>query len=172
MNMYTKLFESQAQLIKALAHPRRLEIIHLIGFQELVVSDIFRMLDLPQANISQHLKILLEESVLKNRKQGRQVFYSLADQRFLEISQLLRNIMIDQSKGGSWSLWLEQNPDLLIPTYLDPVCGMQVSVFSAGDSCHIDDQVYFFCASGCKRLFLENMSVDSKANSNSAGKDN
>ncbi|MCC6710776.1 MAG: helix-turn-helix domain-containing protein, partial [Candidatus Pacebacteria bacterium] len=47
--MYSEVFELHAQLLKALAHPKRLEIIHLIRDQELSVSDIHQMLDLPQA---------------------------------------------------------------------------------------------------------------------------
>ena len=56
--MYSQIFELHAHLLKAIAHPRRLEIIHLLRDQELPVGDIHTMLDLPQANISQHLMVL------------------------------------------------------------------------------------------------------------------
>jgi DNA-binding transcriptional ArsR family regulator len=54
--MSLQTLQKQATILKALSHPRRLEIIHLIRDQELPVQDIHQMLDLPQANVSQHLK--------------------------------------------------------------------------------------------------------------------
>ena len=61
--MYEEVFKLHAQLLKSIAHPRRLEIIHLLRDQSLLVSQIVEMLDLPQANISQHLQILRNAEV-------------------------------------------------------------------------------------------------------------
>ena len=57
-NMYSELFRLQANLLKVLAQPKRLEIIHLLRDQRLNVTEIYSMLDLPQANVSQHLLAL------------------------------------------------------------------------------------------------------------------
>jgi ArsR family transcriptional regulator len=67
--MYAQLFELHANLLKALSHPRRLEIIHLLRDQELPVTDIYTMLDLPQANISQHLMVLRDAQVVHARRE-------------------------------------------------------------------------------------------------------
>ena len=56
--MYLEPFVQQAELLQALAHPKRLEILNLIAQKSLTVTQIYSMLDLPQANISQHLIVL------------------------------------------------------------------------------------------------------------------
>ena len=86
--MYTQIFELQADLLQSLAHPRRLEIIQLLRDQELPVSDILTMLDLPQANISQHLMILRDVKVVKTRREGKQVYYSLNNEKILQANGL------------------------------------------------------------------------------------
>ena len=63
--MIQAFFQSYADTVKALAHPRRLEIIHLLRDQTLTVTQLYRMLDLPQANISQHLQVVSLSVVLK-----------------------------------------------------------------------------------------------------------
>ncbi len=152
--MYSEVFAFHAQLLKALAHPKRLEIIHLIRDQELSVSDIHQMLDLPQANISQHLMLLRDTGIVKTRRDGKQIFYSLADKKFIQASDLMREITIQQlvESGQSTQEAMMKINDL-VPLVHDPVCQMRVSPKTAGFSCDHDHQTYYFCASGCMKLF-------------------
>ena len=76
--MYSELFRLQAKLLKVLAQPKRLEIIHLLRDQRLNVSEIYSMLDLPQANVSQHLMVLREASIVTAEREGKAIYYSLA----------------------------------------------------------------------------------------------
>lgn len=41
-------------------------------------------------------------------------------------------------------------------TLKDPVCGMDISPESAADKAEYQGQVYFFCSSGCKKVFDAN----------------
>ncbi|MFZ5438020.1 MAG: metalloregulator ArsR/SmtB family transcription factor [Patescibacteria group bacterium] len=154
--MYSEVFALHAQLLKALAHPKRLEIIHLIRDQELSVSDIHQMLDLPQANISQHLMLLRDTGIVKTRRDGKQVFYSLADKKFIQASDLMREITIQQlvESGQSTKEAMMKINDL-VPLVHDPVCRMRISPKTAGFSCDHDHQTYYFCASGCMKLFQQ-----------------
>lgn len=88
--MYIQDIELQSQLLKALAHPRRLQIIHLLRSQELCVSDIRTRLDLPQANVSQHLIILRKAGILTTKREGKQIVYKLAKSKMAELSDMLR----------------------------------------------------------------------------------
>ncbi|MBA3648598.1 MAG: helix-turn-helix transcriptional regulator [Chitinophagales bacterium] len=64
--------------IKALAHPLRLEIIGFIEkFGEINVNKIYRSLKLEQSITSQHLKILRSAELVKTRREGKKIFYSL-----------------------------------------------------------------------------------------------
>ena len=75
--MYHIIFRLHTQLLKALANEKRLEIIHLLRDQELTVSEIQTMLDLEQANLSQHLMVLRKLEVVTTRKDGKEIYYKL-----------------------------------------------------------------------------------------------
>lgn len=153
--MYSKLFDLHANLLKALAHPRRLEIINLLRDGELAVSDIHTMLDLPQANISQHLMILRDAQVVVPRRDGKQIYYSLQDPKFIQASDLLREILIDQHTEVDFSSELKLKMKELVPLVHDPVCKMRVSPKTAGFSHDHEGKTYYFCASGCRKKFEE-----------------
>lgn len=150
--MYTELFELHAELLKALAHPRRLEIVQLLRDQELPVTDIHTMLDLPQANISQHLMVMREAGIVNVRRDGKQMYYSLVSPHISEASDLLRTVLIDQHSDMADVSALSMKD--LLPLTRDPVCQMRVSPKTASFSCKHDHQTYYFCASGCHKTFL------------------
>lgn len=154
--MYSEMFELQAQLLKALAHSRRLEIIQLLRGQSLSVSEIYEMLDLPQANISQHLMILRDAGVVKTKREGKQIIYQIADLRILEASDALREVLIDQNKHTNLAQALSFNMKDMVPVVHDPVCQMRVSPKTAGGIVEYQGHHYYFCASGCSKKFMEN----------------
>lgn len=154
--MYSELFELHANLLKALAHPRRLEIIHLLRDQSLCVSEIYEMLDLPQANISQHLMILRDVGVVVTARDGKQIIYKLANPRIIQASDLLREVLIDQHQGSEIAKQLTLSMKELVPLMHDPVCQMRVSPKTAGFKSEHNQQTYYFCASGCLKKFEQN----------------
>lgn len=151
--MYSQMFDLHADLLKALAHSRRLEIIHLLRDQELPVSDIHTMLDLPQANISQHLMILRDSGIVDTRREGKQVFYKLSNKNIIKASDLLRKVLIEQHKDSKLADEFTLKMQELVPVVQDPVCHMRVSPKTA--SFHVSHQgkQYYFCASGCVSKF-------------------
>lgn len=151
--MYSEIFELHAELLKALAHPRRLEIVQLLRDQELSVTDIYEMLDLPQANISQHLMVLRDAGVVTTQRDGKQIIYSLAHPKIIEASDALRDVLIDQYKGSEFKEVLVLKMKDLVPLVHDPVCQMRVSPKTASDSAEYQGQRYYFCASGCSKKF-------------------
>lgn len=153
--MYSKIFELQAELLKSLAHPRRLEIVQLLRGQELNVTDIYEMLDLPQANISQHLMILRDMGVVNARRDGKQIFYALAHPKIIAGCDALREMLIDQHKGSGVEKALMLKMKDLVPIVHDPVCHMRVSPKTASDSFKYQGTHYYFCASGCTKKFKE-----------------
>jgi DNA-binding transcriptional ArsR family regulator/YHS domain-containing protein len=151
--MYSQIFELHAELLKALAHPRRLEIVQLLRDQELTVTGIYEMLDLPQANISQHLMILRDAGIVTTQRDGKQIIYSLAHPKIIEASDALREVLIDQHKGSEIESSLLLKMKDLVPLAHDPVCQMRVSPKTASDSLEYQGHLYYFCASGCVKAF-------------------
>ncbi len=70
-------YELQAQVIGALAHPIRVAIVDLLKDGEVCVCEIAERIGAERSNTSRHLAIMLKAGVVRTRKDGLQVFYSL-----------------------------------------------------------------------------------------------
>jgi len=67
------------KVFKALADEIRLRILSLLTTREMCVCEIMVALDLTQPTASHHLRILENAGLVKDRKEGKWVFYSLSD---------------------------------------------------------------------------------------------
>ncbi|MDP3724513.1 MAG: metalloregulator ArsR/SmtB family transcription factor [bacterium] len=153
--MYEKVFRLHAQLLQALAHPKRLEILQLLRNKELSVSDIQTMLSLPQANLSQHLQILRAAGVVETRKNGKQIYYHLSHLNFAEASDRIREILIERHKDSPLADEFTTSMTDLVPLALDPVCGMRLSPKTASFAAKYNGRASYFCASRCHDRFLK-----------------
>ncbi|MDO8507444.1 MAG: metalloregulator ArsR/SmtB family transcription factor [bacterium] len=156
--MSITIFDLHADVFKVLANPKRLEIVHLIREKELTVGELEEMLDMRQANISQHLMVLRENNLVKTRREGTYIYYSLTDSKILKASDLIREVLQNKFKGAKHITGLIDD-DMKLEDYLkeykDPVCGMMVSAKTAADNCKHGGEDYFFCARGCKEKFVK-----------------
>lgn len=80
-----KTINEAVQLFKIYSDFTRLSIIELLLDNEYCVQDIADELETSQSAISHQLKLLRDLHVVKTRKQGKQVFYSLQDNHIKEI---------------------------------------------------------------------------------------
>ena len=69
-----------AELFKAMDDPTRLKIINAIMLSEMCVCDIAALLNMNQPAISHHLKVLRQAQLIKYRREGKIVYYSLDDE--------------------------------------------------------------------------------------------
>lgn len=89
-NHNDSLLERESDMLKAIAHPDRIRIIHLLAAKHnLSVSEIFHQLGLEQAVVSQHLRILKDRNVLNCRKDGKNRLYSLKNHKLEQLIQYL-----------------------------------------------------------------------------------
>lgn len=72
-----KTMEELAKIFKALSDETRLRIVKLLEHGELCVCDITAALDMVQPKVSFHLSTLKEAGLIKDRKQGKWIHYSL-----------------------------------------------------------------------------------------------
>lgn len=151
--MYSEVFKLHQHTFKALANSRRLEIIHLLRDQQLNVSDIQQMLDLPQANLSQHLQILRDAKLVTATRRGKEIYYQVSDPRLVQACDLVRDMLIDRHRHDQAMTELSLKMKDLIPVVTDPVCKMRLSPKTAGFATIYHHQHYYFCASGCLQKF-------------------
>nr|WP_115095363.1 metalloregulator ArsR/SmtB family transcription factor [Synechococcus sp. UW106] len=69
--------DQSRQILKALADPIRLKVIHALAQGERCVCDLTGDLNLPQSKLSFHLKVLREAGLLTDRQSGRWIYYRL-----------------------------------------------------------------------------------------------
>ncbi|WP_018249891.1 ArsR/SmtB family transcription factor [Orenia marismortui] len=101
------LSKLKSELFKALAHPIRIEILELLTEGELCVCHIYEDLEQSQSNVSQHLSKLKNAQLVEARKDGLQVYYSLKDEKVIEIIGLSKEILLSQIDEARESLTKE-----------------------------------------------------------------
>ena len=85
-----RLFEQFARIGKALASPKRLEILDLLAQGERTVEEIARETAMPVANASQHLQVLKGARMVESRREGLYAYYRLADEAVFRTWQAVR----------------------------------------------------------------------------------
>ncbi|MDP1731860.1 MAG: metalloregulator ArsR/SmtB family transcription factor [Devosia sp.] len=85
-----RLYWQFARIGKAVASPHRLELLELLAQSERTVESLANEVGLSLANASQHLLALREAGLVKSRKQGLFVHYSLADDSVFELTRAMR----------------------------------------------------------------------------------
>jgi ArsR family transcriptional regulator len=77
--------QKTAELFKALNDPSRLKIINALLLNEMCVCDIAVLMDMTQPAVSHHLKVLRQTQLVKYRREGKVVYYSLNDEHVSNI---------------------------------------------------------------------------------------
>ncbi len=95
----TEQIERTAQAMRAIAHPLRLKILCVLGGHEMRVRDIVEAVGTSQSNVSQHLAILRGKGVLSPRKVANHVYYSVSDQRMLQLIVTMREVLCGNAPG-------------------------------------------------------------------------
>jgi DNA-binding transcriptional ArsR family regulator len=95
-----QVFEMQARICKAFANATRLRMLDLLSKGELPVSDLQITLGITAPNVSQHLSILRGAGVVSTRRDGKQIYCSLALPEVKQACQLIRDVLRAQVRNG------------------------------------------------------------------------
>jgi DNA-binding transcriptional ArsR family regulator len=76
-------FKDRARLFNALAEESRLKILALLTFREMCVCELTAALDMTQPNLTHHVKKLESVGLVEHKKQGKWVYYSLTDEKYV-----------------------------------------------------------------------------------------
>jgi ArsR family transcriptional regulator len=83
----------QAEVLKTLASPRRLEILHALAAGPIEVGRLAKAIGASQPNVSQHLAVLRGAGVVEAEREGREVRYRLADSDVMVACGLMRAVL-------------------------------------------------------------------------------
>src|SRR5688500_11942966 len=90
-----------ARLFHALSDPTRLQLLQRISGRDCCVCELQDALDAAQSRLSFHLKILKEAGLVKDRKEGRWVYYTVDPDKLDEIGAILSELGSQARAGGS-----------------------------------------------------------------------
>jgi DNA-binding transcriptional ArsR family regulator len=83
----------QAGVLKTLANPRRLEILHVVARGPIEVGQLAEAIGAAQPNVSQHLAMLRAAGILEAERDGREVRYRLADPDVMTACAIMRRVL-------------------------------------------------------------------------------
>jgi DNA-binding transcriptional ArsR family regulator len=72
-----------SETFKVLGDPTRIKILHALKEKELCVCDLSEILDMSPSAVSHQLRVLRNNKLVKFRKEGRSVYYSLDDEHVI-----------------------------------------------------------------------------------------
>ena len=87
---------AMAEAFKALGDPTRLRIVQALSLEELCVCDISALMDVSISAISHQLRLLRNLKLVKFRKEGKMVYYSLDDDHVKELITIAREHVLEK----------------------------------------------------------------------------
>lgn len=91
-----RLFELHAEVCKTLSNPVRLRIISELQDGERTVGAMAKKLEIRQAHLSQHLSVLRQRGVVKTRRDGANIYYSISSPKIVKACGLIREVLLEQ----------------------------------------------------------------------------
>lgn len=92
------LFEKQAEIAKAVAHPLRVAVVDFLKDGERCVCDIAEQVGSERSNVSRHLSVMVSAGVLTYRKDGLKVFYKLRTPCIVDFLACVTNVLKQRAR--------------------------------------------------------------------------
>ena len=94
-----ELYAMHAGFCKFMGNAKRIEILFLLGEEELCVEELATRMEVPIPNVSQHLAIMREKGVVATRRAGNKIYYRLSNQKTLQACILMREAMLERMEA-------------------------------------------------------------------------
>ena len=95
------LFEKQAEVAQALAHPLRIAIIDFLKGGSQCVCDIAEHIGSERSNVSRHLSVMVNAGLLEYHKKGLKVIYKLKCPCILDFFACISGVLREQAKQNN-----------------------------------------------------------------------
>lgn len=91
--MNEDFYELHASLCGTFSSPKRLEILNLLRDGELTVTEIQAKMDISKTNLSQHLTMMKDRGILKSRREGQHIYYSVVNEKVIQAYDLMSEVL-------------------------------------------------------------------------------
>ncbi len=96
--MSDRVYKLHAEVCRVLGNASRIRIIEVLREGERSVGELSETLGLRQANVSQHLAVMRNKGVLRTRKVGTSIYYSVSNPKIVQACDLMRQVLLEQLK--------------------------------------------------------------------------
>ncbi|MEK7396815.1 MAG: metalloregulator ArsR/SmtB family transcription factor [Candidatus Poribacteria bacterium] len=90
------LYELHAEICKTLSNAKRLQIIDVLRHGEMPVGELALKTGIRIANVSQHLAIMNQKGILKRRREGLNIYYSIAHPKVVQAFDIMREVLLEK----------------------------------------------------------------------------
>lgn len=87
-----------SNICKALANPKRIEIIDILNDKELTFGEIQEITGILKSNLSQHLSLMVSSGILSQRKEGLNMYFKLTTEKIAVACRMMREVLIENLK--------------------------------------------------------------------------
>jgi len=91
--MSRPVYQVKAEFFKTLAHPARIRVLELLRDGERTVGEMLEEVGLEQSHLSQQLAVLRRANIVRSRKDGTRVLYTVVDPRIFQLLETAKAII-------------------------------------------------------------------------------
>ncbi|MBX7551854.1 ArsR/SmtB family transcription factor [Streptomyces sp. NPDC088560] len=91
--MSAPLYQLKAEFFKTLGHPVRIRVLELLSEREHAVAEMLPEVKVEPSHLSQQLAVLRRANLVRTRKEGSNVYYSLASPQVADLLRVARSIL-------------------------------------------------------------------------------
>lgn len=92
MSVLEQIYVDTAKILKAISDPKRLRIVDMLSCGELCGCEILEAFHITQPTLSHDMRVLIEAGIVNDRREGKNTFYSLNQNRLAVFKNTLHEI--------------------------------------------------------------------------------
>ena len=92
MSDLEQIYLDTAKILKAISDPKRLRIVDMLSCGELCACKILEAFHITQPTLSHDMRVLIEAGIVNDRREGKNIFYSIDQERFAVFQNTLHEI--------------------------------------------------------------------------------
>lgn len=97
VNNVEKIYTDTAKMLKAISDPKRLRIVDMLSCGELCACKILEAFHITQPTLSHDMKRLVEAGLVNDRREGKNIYYSLNTETLQELQDVLGKLFSAKS---------------------------------------------------------------------------
>jgi ArsR family transcriptional regulator len=95
VNLLEKIYVDTAKVLKAISEPKRLRIVDMLSCGELCACEILEEFHITQPTLSHDMKLLVEAGIVKDRREGKNIYYSLNQDILNQLQETLKTVFTE-----------------------------------------------------------------------------